>query len=71
VSSLGLKLVGTELEVGFTVSTREEFDIFVARLEMMADSVWPAQNDSVAVEPRKEDQVEWEDLGWRETQGLR
>lgn len=41
MSNLGLKISGTELEVGFNAGTREEFDSYLAKLTMIADTVWP------------------------------
>ena len=40
VTNLGMKIVGEELEVGFTVSSREEFDAAVARLQTVAATIW-------------------------------
>lgn len=39
-SNLGLKIVGEQLEVGFTADNREQFDSYVDRLRMIADTVW-------------------------------
>jgi hypothetical protein len=43
VSNLGMKITGTELEAGFSAGTREEFDSFVARLTLIADTIWEKQ----------------------------
>lgn len=40
MSNLGLKITGTELDVGFNAGTREEFDSYLARLTMIADTIW-------------------------------
>ena len=40
MTNLGMKIVGDELEVGFTVSSREEFDTAVARLQTVAATIW-------------------------------
>ncbi len=79
MTSLGLKIVGAEMEVGFTASTREEFDSFVARLRMMADTVWPKEHapepqDSAADRyVREHAEVTQREVvrDWRDSQGLR
>lgn len=40
MTNLGMKIVGEELEVSFTVSSREEFDAAVARLQTVAATIW-------------------------------
>lgn len=42
MTNLGMKIVGEELEVGFTVASREDFDQTIARLQVVASLLWPA-----------------------------
>jgi hypothetical protein len=45
MSNLGMRIeetnLGMNFEVGFNAGTREEFDSFLARLRMVADTIWP------------------------------
>lgn len=50
MTSLGMKIVGSEFEAGFTAGTREEFDSFIVRLTLMADSVWPKADKGLGAE---------------------
>ena len=85
VTNLGMKIVGEELEVGFTVSSREEFDAAVARLQTVAETIWMSQHEP---EPERalganyaQERAEAHELrptqyiknaqAWREDQGLR
>jgi hypothetical protein len=40
MSSLGMKIEGSNMEVGFTASTREEFDYYQQTLRLLADRIW-------------------------------
>lgn len=86
MSNLGMKITGAEMEVGFLASTREEFDSFLDRLRLMADTVWPAEAaaappqdpesqfevDYLAAREAKFRRIKQEDIAkWREEQGLR
>ena len=84
VTNLGMKIVGDELEVGFTVSSREEFDAAVARLQTVAATIWATPNANDEMPERMVIQkapTVMEQLGyaeerkaaaaWREDQGLR
>ncbi len=46
MSNLGMKITGSDMEVGFLASTREEFDSFLDRLRLMADTVWTAEKST-------------------------
>ena len=39
--NMGLKIEGGQMEAGFTVSSREEFDECVEKLTTMAGTLWP------------------------------
>ena len=78
MTSLGLKIVGEEMEVGFTVSSRDELNVAIDRLYAMADTIWPpspAGAKSIGdEEPRPEPNdrgLNWVQATWRESQGLR
>ena len=47
MTSLGLKIVGEEMEVGFTVLSRDELNVAIDRLYAMADTVWPTEQAPV------------------------
>ena len=78
MTNLGFKIVGTEVEVGFSAATREEFDVAVARLTMLVETVWP-KFGVVVVDDKPNDKpndltVDYHSQSsgnWREAQGLR
>ena len=65
MTNLGMKIVGDELEVGFTVSSREEFDVAVARLQTVAATIWTSgaqqsgENSIYRLPPDDKPQSEW------------
>ena len=74
MTNLGFKIVGTEVEVGFSAATREEFDVAVARLTMLVETVWPKFGVVVVDDKPNDLTVEYHSQpsgNWREAQGLR
>ena len=81
MTNLGMKIVGEELEVGFTVSSREEFDAAVARLQTVAATIWAPSLERVSDANYAQERAEAHELqptqyiknaqAWREDQGLR
>ena len=78
--NLGMKIEGEQMEVGFTVGSREEFDVAVSRLTTVAGMLWldfsvPVEQSSVtvAVNPAPGNYAEERAAAknWREAQGLR
>ena len=77
--NMGLKIEGGQMEAGFTVSSREEFDECVAKLTTMAGTLWPnlettepeskPLSDEYASSVRALSSLAA--AGWREAQGLR
>ena len=65
MTNLGMKIVGEELEVSFTVSSREEFEAAVARLQTVAATIWASgaqqsgENSSYRPPPDDKPQSEW------------
>lgn len=84
MSNLGMRIEASGFEVGFKAETREEFDSYLARLTMVAETIWPA---SAAAQPDDEPKYVNESPidkisgayaqerlaagSWREDQGLR
>jgi glycine cleavage system protein P-like pyridoxal-binding family len=54
MSNLGMRIKGDVFEVGFEAETREEFDSFVERLQMVAATIWRSQHEP---EPERDDQA--------------
>ena len=74
MTNLGFKIVGTEVEVGFSAATREEFDVAVARLTMLVETIWPKFSVIVVDEKPSDLTVDYHGQSsgnWREAQGLR
>jgi hypothetical protein len=79
MNNLGMKIVGDELEVGFTVSSREELALAISQVMMMAVAIW--KDETAPKEPEKNSVAEYQkhiepvrdriDRTWREQQGLR
>ena len=82
MTNLGMKIVGEELEAGFTVSSRAEFDWAVARLSVIVATLWPGKIEpdpsptdiekvyaNVAIAQEKG--IPAAQAAWRESQGLR
>ena len=42
MSNLGMRIEASGFEVGFKAETREEFDSYLARLTLVAATIWPA-----------------------------
>ena len=85
MTSLGLKIVGEEMEVGFTVSSRDELNVAIDRLYAMADTIWPSSpagvkaiGDEYPIPEPNDKSTDWAGVAhrevmrdWREQQGLR
>ncbi len=77
--NLGMKIEGDQMEVGFTVGSREEFDATVMRLTTVVGMLWPdfsapveQSSAVVAVNPAPGNYAEQRAAAnWREAQGLR
>ena len=41
MSNLGMRIEASGFEVGFKAETREEFDSYLARLTLVAATIWP------------------------------
>lgn len=45
MSSFGLKWSGAEFEVGFSALSRQEYESFLEKIKLVADSIWPLESD--------------------------
>lgn len=43
MSSFGLKWSGAEFEVGFSALSRQEYESFLEKIKLVADSIWPPE----------------------------